>query len=105
MIKKDHKTSEEQKLLEKKIQEKTQAPEEMLKSETNEIIQEQAVTTCLETLKMYMDIDLTQQENVLNQFKMIDQKQLIKKNGEDTVLNINGTINGKKMTLWYNLTT
>jgi hypothetical protein len=52
-----------------------------------------------------MDINLTEQENVLNQFATMGQKEFIKKNGEDVVVNINGTINEKKLCLYYNLTT
>ena len=50
-----------------------------------------------------MDINLTEQENVLDQFTLIGEKDLIKKDGEDVILDINGTINGKKMKLYYNL--
>jgi hypothetical protein len=83
----------------------TETAEKMLLEDTNTVIKQQAVTTCLNTLKMYMDVDLTEQENVLNQFAMVDQKEFIKKNGEDVIVNINGTINGKKLCLYYNLTT
>lgn len=88
-----------------KLHAATGTAEKMLLEDTNTVIKQQAVTTCLNTLKMYMDVDLTEQENVLNQFAMVDQKEFIKKNGEDVVVNINGTINGKKLCLYYNLTT
>ena len=83
----------------------TGTAEKLLVEDTNTVIKQQAVTTCLNTLKMYMDINLTEQENVLNQFAMVDQKEFIKKNGEDVIVDINGTINGKKLRLYYNLTT
>ncbi|MCX6824170.1 MAG: hypothetical protein NT085_03510 [candidate division SR1 bacterium] len=54
-------------------------------------------------MKLYMDIDLTEQENVLDKFILQQQKDFIKKDGEDVVLDIDGTINGKKMKLYYNL--
>ena len=98
-------TEKEKMTLENKLKEKTASSEWQLMSDTNEVIQQQAVTTCLDTLKMYMDINLSEQENVLNQFTLIGQKDLIEKKGEDVILDINGTINGKKMKLYYNLNT
>lgn len=105
LIKKEYKTDDEKNILEKKIQEKTKPSEGILRSETNEVIQKQAVISCLDMLKMYMDIDLTQQENVLDQFTMIQGQDRIKKDGEDVIVNINGTIQGKKLHLYYNLNT
>gem|GEM_PF-1697209 len=97
------KPTEKEKIeLEKRIQEKSKVSEVNLNTDTNEVIQQQAVAGCLDMLKIYMDIDISEQENVLDKLSL-NTKDLIKKDGEDIILDIHGTINGKKITLYYNL--
>lgn len=81
--------------------------EKLLKNETNTIIQEEAVIGCVEVLKSYMDINITETENVLEQFKRVKEEEdddMVQKSGKDIVLDIKGDINGKRLNLQYNLT-
>ncbi|MEI6773774.1 MAG: hypothetical protein WCL18_02950 [bacterium] len=97
-------TEKEKEALEKKIQEKTRSSEESLHSDTNAVIQKQAVTGCLDVLQSYMDINLTQQENVLEQFARVDNKELIGRDSTDIILTIDGKINNNNIKIYYNLT-
>jgi len=101
-------TEEGKKLLVEKLRNnsKVSKTEEMLMEDTNNEIQRQAITGCLDMLQMYMDIDLTEQENVLDQFtlaKTEEKNNLIEKNASGIILKINGKIKGKNITLHYNL--
>lgn len=101
-------TEEGKKLLVEKLRNnsKVSKTEEMLMEDTNNEIQRQTITGCLDMLQMYMDIDLTEQENVLDQFtlaKTEEKNNLIEKNASGIILKINGKIKGKNITLHYNL--
>ena len=105
LMKINNPTEEDKKNLRQKIQEKAKVAEESLHTDTNRVIQEQAITTCLDTLKAYMDIDLSEQENVLEQFtlKNKDDKKYITSTGNGIILEINGKINNKNLKIYYNL--
>lgn len=80
-----------------------------LLEETQEVVKGQAISSCLDMLRMYMDIDLNEEENILDQMENTmkhDLKVNENNNGnENIVLQINGKVNGKNMKIYYNLTT
>jgi len=107
LIEKKDPTEEEKKELKQMLQEKTKSSgvENELLKETRSVVQEQAITTCLDMLTSYMDIDLNEQENVLDQFADVEHTIDADEENKNVVLQINGKINGKNLKLYYNLTT
>jgi CRISPR/Cas system-associated exonuclease Cas4 (RecB family) len=107
IMKKEKKTDKEKEGIAKRIQKLARGSEKLLKNETNTIIQEEAVTGCMDVLKSYMDIDVTETENVLKQFARVKEENdtdMVQKKGKDIVLDIKGDINGKRLNIQYNLT-
>jgi len=107
IMKKENKTDKEKEWVTQRIQKLARGSEKLLKNETNTIIQEEAVIGCVEVLKSYMDINITETENVLEQFKRVKEEEdddMVQKSGKDIVLDIKGDINGKRLNLQYNLT-
>jgi len=101
-------TEQEKKDLIKIMKEKTKSAdaEGELMKETRWTVKEQAVTSCLDMLQIYMDIDLGEQENVLDQIKNNATHQInTDKDNTDIVLQINGKINGKNLKIYYDLKT
>ena len=107
LIHKKDLTEEEKKQLKQMLQEKTKSSgvENELLKETRSVVQEQAIITCLDMLTSYMNIDLNEQENVLEQFADVKHTINADEENKNVVLQINGKINGKNLKLYYNLTT
>lgn len=87
----------------KKIQESVQPYEEKLLKKTNSAVQEYAISQCIESLQSYMDIDISEQENLVENFKALTDTDAISHEGWELLFKIHGEMNGKKMTLSYDL--
>jgi len=87
------------------IQKFASTREKMLINKTNNIVQEYAVSQCVEALQQYMDIDIASQKNLLEQLKVIQNPDAISASNGNMVLKIQGEREGKKMNLSYDLVT
>lgn len=76
--------------------------EDKLLSTTNVLIQEVAIQQCITTLQSYMDVNISQKENMLEQLKIVQNRDAV---SENLVLHIKGNLNGKEVNLSYNLLT
>ena len=61
----------------KNIQETAKPYEEKLLKKTNSLVQEHAISQCIETLQSYMDIDISEQENLIENFKALTDTDAI----------------------------
>lgn len=77
--------------------------EKVLVEKTNMIIQEHAMSQCIETLQKYMDIDIDEKENLLNTLEIMKGTDVVSPANGKLVLNIEGERNGKKISLSYDL--
>ncbi|MEI7558175.1 MAG: hypothetical protein WCJ45_05120 [bacterium] len=55
---------------------------------TNEIVQEHAVASCLESLQYFMDIDLDEKENLLQQLSVLSDTDAISRSEGKLLLTI-----------------
>ncbi len=76
--------------------------EDKLLSTTNVLTQEVAIQQCITTLQSYMDVNISQKENMLEQLKIVQNRDAV---SENLVLHIKGNLNGKEVNLSYNLLT
>lgn len=74
--------------------------EDKLLSTTNILTQEVAIQQCITTLQSYMDVNISQKENMLEQLKIVQNRDAV---SENLVLHIKGNLKGKKVNLSYNL--
>jgi hypothetical protein len=95
------------KKIEKKMQAATDLSEESLTNRTNTIVQDTAIENCIAMLQTYMDVDITEKENIKNQLVLEGEKKDMM--GKDTkknpIVKIHGNMNGTKLNLAYNLGT
>ena len=61
----------------KNVQETAKPYEERLLKKTNSLVQEHAISQCIETLQSYMDIDVSQQKNLIENFKALTDTDAI----------------------------
>jgi hypothetical protein len=76
--------------------------EEKLVNKTNALIQDTAISQCITTLQKYMDVNISEKDNVLQQLKIESSLDTV---SPDMTFHINGMLNGKKIALSYNLLT
>lgn len=76
--------------------------EEKLVNKTNALIQDTAISQCITTLQKYMDVNISEKDNVIEQLKIDSSLDAV---SSDMAFHINGTLNGKKIALSYNLLT
>ncbi len=77
--------------------------DERLVRKTNGIVQEFAVSQCIESLQNYMDINISEKENLMEQLKVLEDKDAISNQDGELLLKVQGMRNDKKMTLSYDL--
>lgn len=73
--------------------------EEKLIKKTNGAVQEFAVSQCIESIQQYMDVDIGAEERLIEQMKILEDKDAITANTGELILKIQGVRNGKKTTL------
>lgn len=108
LIKKDNLTVQEKEELKTSIQSRSKwsDAEGDLLEETRGEVRKQAITSSLDMLRIYMDIDVSEEENVLEQMEKTLQHTIeSQQKNSDIILEINGNIQGKYMKIYYNLTT
>jgi len=76
--------------------------EKKLLGMTNSLTQTVAVEQCITTLQSYMDVNISEKENVMQQLTIAENRDAV---SENLVVKINGTLKGKKIALSYNLLT
>lgn len=74
-----------------------------LVEKTNEIVQDHAMSQCVESLQQYMDIDINEKEKFLEEFNIMKGTDVVSPKEGELVLNINGERDGKKITLSYDM--
>lgn len=77
--------------------------EERLVKKTNGVVQEFAVSKCIESLQNYMDIDISEEENLMEQLQILSDTDAVSSANGELLLKIQGVRNGKRMTLSYDL--
>lgn len=77
--------------------------EERLAKKTNGIVQEFAVSQCVESLQHYMDVDVNAEKSLIEQLEVLEDKDAITAENGELLLKIQGMRNGKKTTLSYDL--
>ena len=87
------------------IQERTTSREGLLLDKTNKIVQDHAMNQCIESLQQYMDIDIDEKQNLLDQLKVMEGTDVTAPAEGELMLKINGERAGKKITLSYDLKT
>ena len=85
-----------------KLREQGKPYEERLLNKTNALTQNTAIEECITTLQKYMDVDISEKDNVIQQLKIAENSDAV---SSDMIFHINGMLNGKKITLSYNLLT
>ncbi|MEI8009479.1 MAG: hypothetical protein WCI00_09330 [bacterium] len=85
-----------------KLKQQGKPYEEKLLNKTNALMQNTAIEQCILTLQKYMDVNISEKENAIKQMKVTENADAV---SSDLVLHINGTLNGKKIALSYNLLT
>lgn len=85
-----------------KLKEQGKPYEEKLVNKTNALIQDTAISQCITTLQKYMDVNISEKDNVIQQLKIDENRDAV---SPDMMFHINGTLNGKKIALSYNLLT
>lgn len=87
-----------------RLKEQGKTYEEKLLKRTNASTQNVAIQQCITTLQKYMDVNISEKDNIVQQLKVSENK-----NGDavssDMVFHVEGTLNGKKIALSYNLET
>lgn len=84
------------------LKEKSKPYEKKLLGMTNSLTQTVAVEQCITTLQSYMDVNISEQENVMQQLNIAENRDAV---SENLVVKINGTLNGKKIVMSYDLLT
>lgn len=85
-----------------KIKQQGKIYEDKLLNKTNALMQNTAIDQCIVTLQKYMDVNISEKDNAIKQMQMTENSDAV---SSDLVLHINGTLNGKKIALSYNLLT
>ena len=102
---KENTPNEEQKIIATllpKLKQQGKSYEEKLLNKTNALMQNTAIEQCILTLQKYMDVNISEKDNAIKQMKVTENADAV---SSDLVLHINGTLNGKKIALSYNLLT
>lgn len=98
-------TNEQKKIMETLVpifKEQAKTYEDELLEKANTLTQKVAIEQCVATLEMFMDVDINEKENIIKKLNILDNKDAV---SSDWVLHLDGTINGKKIKLSYNLAT
>ena len=85
------------------IKERTASREWLLLDKTNKIVQDYAMNQCIESLQQYMNINIDEKQNLLDQLKVMKGTAVTSSTDGELMLKINGERAGKKMTLSYDL--
>ncbi|MEI6118473.1 MAG: hypothetical protein WCP92_04500 [bacterium] len=85
------------------IKEGTISRESLLLDKTNKIVQDHAMNQCIESLQQYMDIDIDEKQNLLDQLTVMEGTDVTAPAEGELILKINGERAGKKITLSYDL--
>lgn len=103
---KEDASAEQKKILSKllpKFQEQSKSYENKLLAKTNTQTQNIAIEKCVSTLEKFMDVDINEKQNIIEQLEVAQNKDAVSKEWDDLVLHIDGTIDGKKVKILYNL--
>jgi len=82
------------------LQKQAKPYENKLLEKTNTTMQNVAIEQCVATLEKFMDVDINEKDNIMEQMKIHEDADTVSK---ELVLHINGTMEGKKVKLSYNL--
>jgi hypothetical protein len=84
------------------LKEQGKTYEKKLLHRTNTNMQNAAIQQCITTLQKYMDVNISEKDNIAQQMEINENKDAV---SPDMVFHINGTLNGKRVSISYNLTT
>lgn len=87
------------------LREQAKEYENRLLDKTNVLTKDVAINQCISVLGRFMDVDVDAKENIVKQFKLSEYTHAEDVVSEDLTLHINGTINGKKVKVSYDLKT